>query len=375
MQENEIQGKGEVLCLNCFIVASYIVNEERKRNAEKRALDGKIIVILCYLTVIVLCAWLAVVFEEEFLVQVIYVMAVAYPLVENLAENFFEFKVHKICKIKEQIKPKPIFQLRYGVGMLVIWAISCGVIAFVFQHMEFVRRLEYGTLNIMSMLSVQATISFLSITLMNVVLPDKDKVVMGISYKSIFFKTLVYRYFNIPNCIMYLVLMLGINIVTVVFACFEGPYKNVAKICFVFVLLCSLCVAFYTIHLALVAKYKNSRIYHTIYRKLRWGDSELYCLIISHMLLDFKGDYNKCKKDIQCTCCYYVYECDILNLMLNEVSEENVRNVNASIRERMKAYGIEAAEEFQISEKELKRWFKRQINTREKIIKNYWSRG
>lgn len=268
-----IEIQADTLFLNLFTILAYIINEER-RKYENKICSGWIAFLCLYVSTLVFLSIVGTYMEKVLIIQIVYACCLACPFIVGLRDLFVEDENNEATHMyQKQLRKKSIFKPWIAVATIGFLVISCLDIYGVFEWLKTLRKWKYESLNVTTMLSLQATISFLSITLMNIVLPEKDKVVMGLSYKAIFFNSCVYKYFNIPNCILYLVSMLAFNIVTAVFSCFEGPYKNLSKACFVFVLLCSLCVVIYTIHLSLVAKYKNSRIYYTIEHNIKKGES------------------------------------------------------------------------------------------------------
>lgn len=355
--------------LNFFIILAYIINEERRKNEENKISGGWIAFLMIYIVTLLLLSIVGTYVKKVLIIRIAYMFSLAWPLIDGLRDLFVKDENNEVTHThQKRLRKKSVFKPWIAVATIAFLVMSCLDIYGVFEWVKTLRKWKYESLNITTMLSLQATISFLAITLMNIVLPEKDKVVMGLSYKAIFFNSCVYKYFNIPNCVLYLVLMLAFNIVTAVFSCFEGPYKNLSKVCFVFVLLCSLCVVIYTIHLSLVAKYKNSRIYYMIEHNIKNGDRELYAEIVVGLLMHPINRKIKNTALGQNNCGYYADECKILISMLRISDENHVEQVNEKIRRRLLDYDIQS-DHCRFSKRDMDEFLKSQICLRREIVR------
>ncbi len=165
------------------------------------------------------------------------------------------------------------------------------------------------------LLSLQSSISFLSITILNIILPVNKEKVLGLTYHDIFFKWKIFKYFNAADCILYSILMLISNIIlAVVSTIFDNPYiKNISNLSFIIILFASVILAFYMLHMSLIAKFKKSRIYYLIYEQIEKNNKELYNSILEKIVWNSsETEQEKVNYD------YYIDEIKILIKMMDK---------------------------------------------------------
>lgn len=216
------------------------------------------------------------------------------------------------------------------VGILLVSFLACCGIEFVMKWIK--ENVTLVTFEPKGLLSLQATISFLSISIMNIILPEKENRILGLTYQNIFFNSTVLRYFNAADCIMYLILMLISNISLAVIStlCIDSYIKNISNLCFIIILFVSVILAFYMLHLSMISKFKKSRIYYLIYKKLDKDGKELYHEIVKGLIWHSE-ETKKINYD------YYIDEIKILMLMKDKTNELfDSQEVNKNLSSRLK---------------------------------------
>ena len=233
-------------------------------------------------------------------------------------------------KDNEKVEKKNIFKITHALPYIIIFIVSWILYFLLIHYKENINTNIYARCvliyNILegfepkSFLSLQSTISFWSITIMSYMLQEKENKVLGLSYKNIFFKWSIYKYFNAADCIMYLLLMLITNIVIATEIINNKYIIFLAKCWFIIILVLSFILVFYMIHLCIVAKFKKSRIYSQIEKKIRKRDRELYISILKGIVKYSINNKSECLKEEKINYDYYVDEVKILKLMKKNIN-------------------------------------------------------
>ncbi len=167
---------------------------------------------------------------------------------------------------------KDIFRYRYavlfGVQYAVIQAVAFGIVT---SERMGSWDLFFTSFSPISLMPVQVTISLLSITILQLLLFNAEETVLGLTFQNIFFKWDVLKYFNLINCLMYMMLLMTANLLLSIVS--VGRVGEVAgifcRIGGITALLETLPLAFYMVRLGLLARYKKSRIYLLILKRIK----------------------------------------------------------------------------------------------------------
>lgn len=122
-----------------------------------------------------------------------------------------------------------------------------------------------------NIVSIQITISLLSITIMELMLENIDERIMGISRKYIFFNNDILKYFNAIDCIYYMLWLMIISIFSTV-VLFNIDYafiKTMSKCLVLLSLVVTIPLMFRMIKLGLISKHKKSTIYYWFDHRLK----------------------------------------------------------------------------------------------------------
>lgn len=240
---------------------------------------------------------------------------------------------------------KEIFRMRYVALFLGQYICLLAIIFCIIEcNRTKLETLLSASFSPASFISVQVTISFLSITVMQLLLPDSKREVMGLTFQNIYFKWDIIKCFNFINCFLYMfLLMTSYIIMAILCVCLES--NNVQTICKLGALLSlmeSLPLAFYMVYLGLTAKYKNSRIYYLIYKKIKSEifPGQLLKFLAKCQICNKRDEYVVCNKIIESknytkgdrnTCVHNIYikeEFFIIAFLFLNVKKIKLRNID-----------------------------------------------
>lgn len=278
---------------------------------------------------------------------------------------------------------KPIFEIKHAIGIIafcitiIIFSslVYCGkepIMKLISRLIEVAILIIYwikeqitlATFEPKGLLSLQASISFLSITILNIILPNNENRILGLTYQDIFFKWKIFKYFNAADCILYSILMLMCNIIiAVVSTIVDNPnVKNVCNFSFIIILFTSVILALYMLHMSLIAKFKKSRIYYLIYKQIEKDNRELYNSILKALVWNVtETSEEKFNYD------YYVDEIKILKKMNKKIIAEDCLEVGSI---RLSKEAIIEILQIEIAKRQEKRQ-KRADCVRENLEKKY----
>lgn len=247
-----------------------------------------------------------------------------YLIIINQGENYM-CKVEKDIHINE-LEKKDIFSIKniclfFGQLVSLIVIVSC----FILYVKIPVGNL--GSLSPISILSVQTSISLLSITIMQLILPDRKERIFGATYQSILFKWKVLKYFNALDCMMYMLILMMTNISLAVMSVIvtNSNAKLICILSFLCIMIESFILMVYMIHLGLIARFKKSRIYYWLYKRISKRNiqsTEVYNMLLKGMKESNEKNQNNEKSD------YLDVEVCILKYMLSHIEEFKLYNMN-----------------------------------------------
>lgn len=189
--------------------------------------------------------------------------------------------------IKNEIEKKPIFRFMniiLFIGHLIIPVILGKIIIFLITSGEIpLENLKKFTP--INLVSPQVSISFLSITIMQLILPNRKEKILGVTYQNLLFKWKVFKHFNVLDCTMYMFLLMAINISLSIadVVIIDETIKMICKAIFVLILFESFLLAIYMIYLGLISKFKISRIYYLLFKRMCHGNSDVYNMLLKGM--------------------------------------------------------------------------------------------
>lgn len=223
----------------------------------------------------------------------------------------------------DELEKKDVFSIRnicLFIGQLVclIAIVSC-LILYV--------KIPVGNLSFfspISIISAQTSISLLSITIMQLILPDRQERIFGATYQSILFKWKVLKYFNVLDCMMYMLILMMTNILLAVMSVIVTNFnvQLICKLCYLCIIIESFILVVYMIHLGLIARFKKSRIYYWLYKRIKKRNlqgTDVYNIILKGMK-KFNGKNQNSE--------YLDVEVYILKYMLLHIEEFKIYNMN-----------------------------------------------
>ena len=231
-------------------------------------------------------------------------------------------KSQEDINIEKEIEKKPIFSLKniaLFLGQLIIFGI---IIRLLIKYSI----MPVGNLNDLSPIniaSVQTSISLLSITIMQLILPDRKEKIFGVTYQNILFKWKVFKYFNVLDCTMYMLILMVINISLSIASIIitSSTIKIICKAIFLLILFESFLLAIYMVYLGLISKFKISRIYYLLYKRMCNGNSDVYNMLLNGMRKNASESQNV-NKD------YIKVEMAILEYMSIHIDDFNLYNMD-----------------------------------------------
>lgn len=121
------------------------------------------------------------------------------------------------------------------------------------------------------LVSIQVTIAMLAITIMILFLDVVQERILGISYKYIFFKSNIYGMFNITECIFSMLGLMTYSIIcTFILAGIDNyQWQRYSRFGLCLSMSGTVVLMFRMVWLGMIAKYKKSRIYELILKKLK----------------------------------------------------------------------------------------------------------
>lgn len=224
--------------------------------------------------------------------------------------------------IEKTIEKKSVFSLKniaLFIGQLIIFGI---IIALLIKY----NKIPVGDLKNLSPInisSVQTSISLLSITIMQLILPDRKEKIFGVTYQSILFKWKVFRHLNVLDCTMYMLLLMVINISLSIASIIipSTTIQNICKAIFLLVLFESFFLAIYMVYLGLISKFKKSRIYYLLYKRMSKGNSDVYNMLLKGMKKNTFVPQNENKE-------YTKVEIAILDYMSIHIDDFKLYNID-----------------------------------------------
>lgn len=210
------------------------------------------------------------------------------------------------------VEKKPVFSIRNAFLFVLQFGILVGTISIIILY----DKLPIGNLDgfsIINITSVQVSISLISITILQLILPDSKERIFGITYQNILFKWKVLKYFNALDCMMYMLFLMIISILLAVASEIIANIniQRICKLSFLCTMVESFLLAVYMIYLGLITKFKKSRIYYLLYKRLGKKDKpnrtfkpntrnyEVYNLLVKGMLNpSFKADDEYLKDEL-----------------------------------------------------------------------------
>lgn len=231
-------------------------------------------------------------------------------------------KSQEDIKIEKEIEKKPIFSIK-NIGMFIGQLIIFGIIiASLIKY----NKMPVGNLNNLSPINiaaVQTSISLLSITIMQLILPDRKEKIFGVTYQNILFKWEVFKYFNVLDCTMYMLILMVINISLSIASIIitSITIKIICKAIFLLILFESFLLAIYMVYLGLISKFKISRIYYLLYKKMCNDNSDVYNMLLKGMRKNTSETQNE-NKD------YIKVEMAILEYMSIHIDDFKLYNID-----------------------------------------------
>ncbi len=121
------------------------------------------------------------------------------------------------------------------------------------------------------LVSIQVTIAMLAITIMVLFLDVVQERILGISYKYIFFKGNMFRGPNITECIFFMLGLMTYSIIcTFILAGIDNyQFGRYSRWGLCLSVMATIILMFRMVWLGMIAKYKKSRIYELIKKKLK----------------------------------------------------------------------------------------------------------
>ncbi len=173
-----------------------------------------------------------------------------------------------ILKKQEEIERKPVFSGK-NVFLFVLQLCILTIIIIVIEKYISIPIENLSNFSPIGIASVQTSISLLSITIMQLILPSGKERILGVTYQNILFKWKFLKYFNALDCMMYMLLLMIINIsLSIASVIVSERIQNICKIIFMCILLESFILAIYMVYLGLITKFKKSRIYYLLYKRM-----------------------------------------------------------------------------------------------------------
>lgn len=193
-------------------------------------------------------------------------------------------KSQEDINIEKEIEKKPIFSLKnilLFIGQLIVFCVIITLLV-IYDKMPVGNLKNLSPINIAA---VQTSISLLSITIMQLILPDRKEKIFGVTYQNILFKWKVFRYLNALDCTMYMLLLMMINISISIASIIiiSTTIQIICKAIFLLVLFESFFLAIYMVYLGLICKFKKSRIYYLLYKRMCQGNSDVYNMLLKGM--------------------------------------------------------------------------------------------
>ncbi|MDO5540429.1 MAG: hypothetical protein Q4F83_10175 [Eubacteriales bacterium] len=226
--------------------------------------------------------------------------------------------------IERRIEKKPVFSVKNIFLFVIQMCIAVGIIS----GLTILGKIpieKLSQLSIINMVSTQTSISLLSITIMQLILPDGKERVFGVTYQSILFKWKVLRHFNALDCMLYMLLLMIINILLSIGSVITNNYsQNICKMCFIYGMIETLILAIYMVYLGLITKFKKSRIYYLLFKRIRKRNTRSY--EVYNMLL--KGMKNYPLDSVNKASEYIEVEVAILEYMIKHIDEFTINNMS-----------------------------------------------
>lgn len=199
-----------------------------------------------------------------------------------------------------RVEKKPVFSIKNAFLFLAQFGFWVEMFSIIIMY----SKLPIGNLDefsIISIMSAQISISMISITIMQLILPESKERIFGVRYQNIFYKWKVLKYFNALDCMMYMLFLMIIGIFLSVASSIivNINIQRICKLAFLCAMIESLLLAVYMIYLGLITKFKKSRIYYLLYKRLRLSKNrnkpntrnyEIYSMLVKGMI---KYPFNK----------------------------------------------------------------------------------
>lgn len=185
---------------------------------------------------------------------------------------------------KKIIEKKQVFNIKNMI-CFIVQIVAFGIIMALLIGCGNMPTGNIHSLSIINILSVQVSISLLSITIVQLILPDRKERIFGVTYQGILFKWKVFRCLNVLDCTIYMFLSMIINIL-LSFAnsiIINTDIQNICNIVFIFVMFESVLLAVYMVYLGLISKFKKSRIYYLLYKRIKNGSNDVYNMLLKGM--------------------------------------------------------------------------------------------
>ncbi len=226
--------------------------------------------------------------------------------------------------IEKEIERKPVFSVK-NIFFFVLQLCIFTVIVIVIKINNLISIVDLSEFSPISIASVQKSISLLSITIMQLILPDGKKRILGVTYQNILFKWKILKYLNALDCMIYMLLLMIINIsLSIASIIVNDTINYICKIVFMFIMLESFVLAVYMVYLGLITKFKKSRIYYLLYKRMRKCNSQsddVYNIIVRGIK---KYPFNQNDDKNQ----YLKVEVAILEYMKNHINDFTIYNEN-----------------------------------------------
>ncbi len=156
--------------------------------------------------------------------------------------------------------------MKYFLAFLLCSVISWGF----FYHCK-LEKVVMAYDAMLYLVSIQVTIAMLAITIMILFLDVVQERILGISYKYIFFKSNIYGMFNITECIFSMLGLMTYSIIcTFILAGIDNyQWQRYSRFGLCLSMSGTVVLMLRMVWLGMIAKYKKSRIYELILKKLK----------------------------------------------------------------------------------------------------------